>query len=81
MSKTSLKSIYIQDHMSHIEIIGEKRDKYNLIHFFYLVLLYDQKEIFIPKRNFNIKQLKWKEPLKSKNIVDKIFQKSMKVIS
>lgn len=54
MSKTPLKSIYIQDHMSHIEIIGEKRDKYNLIHFFYLVLLYDQKEILY----FNIKQLK-----------------------
>lgn len=57
MSKTLLKSIYVQDHMSHIEIIGKKHDKYNLVHFFYLVLLYDQKEIFIPKRNFNIKQL------------------------
>lgn len=51
MSKTSLKSIYIQDHMSHIEIIGEKRDKYNLIHFFlFSIALRPKRNIYTKKK-------------------------------
>lgn len=55
MSKTLLKSIYVQDHMSHIEIIGKKHDKYNLVHFFLFSIALRPKRNIYTKRKLSYK--------------------------